>query len=257
MTLQPPTKLIIPKSGNRPDECEDACRVAYPLRLDYTAGGMARIALADGASESAFARSWAQILVKDFVERPLKLSDLEPSGLEQWLAPGQEAWNRAVPWERLPWHGEAKTRAGALATLLGLTISPMPGHSRRLNWQAVAVGDSCIFLIRQDELILSFPLEDGAQFNNTPKLLCSNPANNHVNRDTMQQTGGTCQAGDVFILASDALAGWLLAQYAAGEKPWQTLLAQDSAQWENWVQSQREARLMRNDDTALIIIRVR
>ena len=257
MDLQPPQKLQSPKSGNRPDECEDDCRVVYPLRLGYEGKNTARIALADGASESAFARDWAQILAKDFVERPLNLSDLAPDCLEQWLAPCQEKWNRAVPWERIPWHGEAKSRYGALATLLALTIARRSGNPSRLNWQAIAVGDSCLFLIRQDELILSFPLDAAAQFNNTPALLCGNPANNGLVWDSVQQTGGTCQAGDIFILASDALSGWLLAQYAAGERSWQTLLALTSTRWEPWVQEQRQARLMRNDDTTLVIVRVR
>ena len=256
MELQPPKRFESSKSGNRPDECEDASRAVYPLRIGKGGSEPARIVVVDGASESAFARPWAQILAQSFVDRPPDLSKFGYPGLEQWLAPGQEEWRRAVPWDRIPWHGEAKARAGAAATLLGLTISRIPGEPRRLAWQTVAVGDSCLFLIRQDKLILSFPLEDAAQFNNTPALLCSNPANNSGSLAAVQQTGGTCQAGDVFILASDALAGWLLSQSAAGDKPWQTLLAQDSAQWEGWVREQREARAMRNDDTTLIIVPV-
>ena len=62
--------------------------------------------------------------------------------------------------------------------------------------------------------------------------------------------------GDLFILASDALAGWFLARNAAGEKPWQTLLALDSPGWDAWVNNQRRERLMRNDDTTLVIIQV-
>ena len=256
MDLLPPQKLQSPKSGNRPDECEDDCWVVYPLRLGHSGKDKARIGLADGASESAFARDWAKILTKDFVDRPLNLSDPALDSLEQWLVPCQEKWNQAIPWERIPWHGESKTRAGALATLLGLTFSRTPGHPRSLSWNAFAVGDSCLFLIRQDELILSFPMDDTTQFNNTPALLCSNPANNRLVWESVQQIGGTCKAGDIFILASDALACWLLGQCAAVGKPWQTLLALDAAEWDDWVQGQRQERLMRNDDTTLIIVQV-
>ena len=69
------------------------------------------IALCDGASESAFARSWAQILADAFVGRPLDLSELDGPSLTGWLEPCEEKWSQAVPWERIPWHGEAKTRA--------------------------------------------------------------------------------------------------------------------------------------------------
>ena len=158
MELQPPKRFESPKSGNRPDECEDASRAVYPLRIGNGGSAPARVVVADGASESAFARPWAQILAQSFVDRPPDLSKFGYPGLEQWLAPGQEEWRRAVPWDRIPWHGEAKARSGAAATLLGLTISRIPGEPRRLAWQTVAVGDSCLFLIRQDKLILSFPL---------------------------------------------------------------------------------------------------
>ena len=257
MDLLPPLKLITPKSGNRADECEDECRVVYPLRLSRDWKGTARFAVADGATESAFSRSWAQILARDFVGQPPDLEEDEPDGMEKWLAPRQESWNRLIPWSRIPWHGEAKTRAGALATLLGLTICRKPGPSQGLHWRAVAVGDSCMFLVRQDELFLSFPLDDAAQFDNTPALLCSNPANNGRISDEVQRIEGYCHAGDMIILASDALAAWFLAQNAAGQKPWQTLLALTQAQWEAWLQSQREAGAIQNDDTTLMIARIR
>ncbi len=256
MELHPPQTLKTPKAGNRPEECEDAYRIVYPFRLGSSGKDIARIALSDGASEAAFARSWAQILADDFVNRPPDLSDLASGSIEEWLAPGQRKWNRAIPWDRIPWHGEAKARAGALATLLGLTISRTAGSSRSLDWQAVAVGDSCLFLVRQDELITSFPLDDAGQFDNTPALLCSNPANSSRGRKAIRQTRGTCQTGDRFILASDALACWFLAQHAVAEKPWKALLALDAAHWEAWVQAKRRDHRMRNDDATLIVVTV-
>jgi hypothetical protein len=263
MDLLPPLKRQSPKSGNRPDECEDAGRVVYPIRLSQDGARIIRFALADGASESAFSRLWAQVLTGHFVHRPPDFSQLTPDYLEDWLAPCQSEWNRGIPWERIPWHGEAKTRAGALATLLGITFSRMLGQPRNLKWQAVAVGDSCLFLVRHNELVLSFPLDDARQFGNTPQLLCSNPANNRWDGDAIKLYEGVCQSEDMFILASDALAGWFLAQHAAGEKPWLTLLSfslgwrERGERWEQWVNSQRQAGTMRNDDTTLIIARVR
>ena len=91
---------------------EDASRISYPFN-----GGPARIALCDAASESAFAKQWAQILTRAFVYRPLDLAEMNEESLANWLAPCEREWNRAVPWERIPWHGEAKTRADALAAL--------------------------------------------------------------------------------------------------------------------------------------------
>ena len=173
MGLRPPRKFETAKAGNRPEECEDASLAAYPYN-----GGPARIAVCDGASESAFARQWAQILAGAFVHRPLDLSCLDDSSLTVWLAPCQEEWNGVVPWERIPWHGEAKTRAGAMAALVGLEIDQTANGAGAFPWQAVAVGDCCLFVVRGDDLAVSFPLESAAQFNNTPSLICSNPVNN-------------------------------------------------------------------------------
>ncbi len=256
MNLLPPKRFIFPKDGNRPEECEDCCQAAYPLRLGSGKGNAARLALSDGASEAAFARDWAQILARDFVARTPDLAGLTAAGLEQWLAPCQESWRRKVPWERLPWHGEAKTRAGSLATLLGLTFFRPEGSSDGLHWQAVAVGDSCLFRVRDEELALAFPLDDASQFGSAPALLCSNPANNGRLADQLRQHQGSCQPGDVFILASDALAAWFLARHSAAGKPWQTLLALEPAQGADWVPTQRQAGLMRNDDTAFLIAQV-
>ena len=252
MGLQPPRRFQTPKAGNRPEDCEDASLVSY----QYT-GGPAKIALCDGASESAFAREWAQILARAFAYSPLDLSCLGDLSLGLWLKQPQAEWNRAVPWERIPWHGEAKTRAGAMATLLGLTVAQTPNPSGAFPWQAVAVGDCCLFVVRDDALALSFPLEDSGQFNNTPSLICSNPANNAGLWRRVRQLDGECQADDVILLASDALACWILQQHESGDKPWETLLSLDSSQqWKIWLQTQRSQRAMRNDDTTLIAVKV-
>ena len=122
MPLSPPKRFSTPKAGNREEECEDDSRVVYPAKKDGL--NSARIALADGASESAFAKPWAQILTEAFVRKPFDLSNPTQCALESWLVPGQEEWDKKVPWGRIPWHGEAKARAGALATLLALSIEP-------------------------------------------------------------------------------------------------------------------------------------
>ena len=239
------SELWAPKAGNSPEEYEDAFRV-----------DAARIAVSDGASESAFAREWATALVKAFVDQPPETCGLTEESLNEWLAPAQEQWRGCVPWDRIPWHGEAKARAGAFATLLGLTVEAAPDDPERLSWRALAVGDSCLFVVRGGRLSLSFPLDDAAQFDNNPALICSNPDNAGDLWEGVRKHGGECEAGDLFILATDALACWFLAQNAAGEKPWETLLALGPAEWDAWVEEQRREGLMRNDDTTLVVIEV-
>ena len=256
MALRPPRRFWLPKAGNSTEECEDSSRVVYPQRIGASGRRTARAAVSDGASESAFAREWANVIVDAFVDRPPETCGLDEDSMFAWLASAQEEWRVGVPWDRIPWHGEAKARAGAFATLLGLTVATKTGNPRRLSWRAVAVGDSCLFVVRDDRLWLSFPLEDAAQFDNNPNLVCSNPDNAGQLWENVQRNDGECVSGDLFILASDALAYWFLGRNAEGEKPWRTLLELDAAGWAAWVEEQRSAGLMRNDDTTLVIIEV-
>ena len=256
MILRPPRRFSLPKAGNSPDEYEDAARAVYPQRIGASGRRMARAAVSDGATESAFAREWADVLTDAFVTRPPDISGLTSDSFHDWLSSAQEDWHGRVPWDRIPWHGEAKARLGAYATLLGVTVGTALDDSRRLVWHAVAVGDSCLFVVRDCALSLAFPLDDPAQFDNSPSLVCSNPDNAGDLWDNVRLSHGECEAGDIFILASDALAGWLLARHVEGEKPWETLLALDRSEWSAWVEEQRSAGLMHNDDTTLVIIGV-
>ena len=251
MPLCPPKQFWTPKEGNRPDEYEDAARVVYSDSVE-----LALIALCDGASEAAFSREWAQILTDAFISRPLDLSALDDAALTDWLARCESEWNEAVPWDRIPWHGEAKARAGALATLLGMTVDLAPNDSGGFPWQAFAIGDCCLFVVRDGELKISFPLEESGQFNNTPPLICSNPANNQDLWEGVCQLSGEFRRGDMIFLASDAAAAWLLQERENGGQPWQALGELEPADWEGWVQQRRDERAMRNDDSTLIVIEV-
>ena len=251
MPLLPPTVLQTAKAGNRADECEDASRVVYSLVTDT-----AWLALCDGASESAFARDWAQILADDYAENPFDPAELSQEALAGWLGRCGEKWSEVVPWERIPWHGEAKTRAGALATFLTLAIDLSPNPCGAFPWKAAAIGDCCFFVIREDSLHLAFPMDSPAQFGNAPPLVCSNPANNGGVWARAHQSQGEFRPGDLVILASDALAAWFLEDAESGGKPWQKLAGLREEDWEEWVAGKRNERALKNDDTTLIIVPV-
>ena len=251
MPLQPPRVLQVAKAGNSPDECEDASRVSYSVRTDT-----AWIAITDGASESAFARNWARILVDSYVANPFDPSGLSASGLTEWVDSCALEWSDFIPWDRLPWHGQAKTRAGSLSALLALAIDLSPDSSGGFPWRAAAVGDCCLFVVREDSLHLAFPMDSPDQFNNTPSLICSNPANNGGLWGHVVQLQGELRPGDTAILASDALAAWFLQESGSGGRPWETLASLTQKEWEDWVNGKRQAREMRNDDTTLMLVPV-
>ena len=241
-------ELWLPKEGNEPHEYEDALCVSGQGR-----DGALSAAVADGASESAFAREWACALVDAFEDGPPDPWGLTGDALERWLAPARERWREGVPWDRLPWHGEAKARAGAFATLVGLTVEADPAGTGLALWHALAVGDSCLFMVREGRLAVSFPLQRPSEFDSTPDLVCSNPAS-AATWAGVRLCGGRCEPGDTFILASDALACWFLESAAGGGMPWEDIAGLDPAGWEAWVGERRSAGLMRNDDTTLVVL---
>ena len=254
--LQPAREFWLPKAGNRPDEYEDACRVVYPDRNDAPPELIASAAVSDGASESAFAREWANVLTDAFVDRPLDLAKIDEDSLSEWLEIAQDDWHEVVPWDRIPWHGEAKARAGAFATIVGLSISTVDDESQRLSWNAIAVGDSCLFVIRDGQLHLSFPLDTSDKFDNYPPLVSSNRAVSDDIWEGVQSISGESESGDALILASDAIACWLLARIEADEAALDVVMEMEESTWPAWVEEQRNDGLMRNDDTTLLIIEI-
>lgn len=302
----------LPKAGSSEADYEDAYAV-----------GDACAAIADGATESSFARAWAEALVQGFVsanaESERESSATDPAAVvadfRQRIAPLQKAWHERIVWDRLPWFAEDKARSGAFAALLtlrfdaagdppsypvfpdaptqqeapeaamtaglsGISSHPVaerpwagggpdssdqttgrasagtPGRLRAAGrWRALAIGDCCLFQIRADALLVAFPIDRAEQFGSRPLLLSSNPARNERVWDSVAQAEGDVQPGDLFLLASDALAHWFLNEMEAGNRPWNALNALRShTEFEALVARLRRDQAMRNDDVTLVRI---
>jgi len=231
--------LYLAKDSNREDEYEDA------FAADAAAG---RFALADGASESSFAGPWARLLVQEFIRLPLS----GEASWTQWLPPLRLRWSNDFAGRVLPWYAEAKVQIGAFATILGLLVEQ---HS----WQAIAIGDTCLFQIRGDRLVESFPLTSADRFDSMPDLVgsCVPPA---AALETRQRRGHGClESEDSLWLMTDALAQWFLREVEAGTRPWieiRSLLNHSYPErtFVDWVGERRHAAAMRNDDVTLLAV---
>jgi len=230
----------LPKRGNQAEEYEDA----------FAGNGeTGRFAVADGASETSFAALWARLLATGFVRvRP------DPNPGAGWLGALQERWAAAVDPKPLPWYAEIKRTEGAFATLLGLIVKKT-GEKASGPWRAQAVGDTCLFQIRQDQLVKAFPLTRSADFGNCPDLVGSRPGPKNLPK----KTRGKWRARDKFYLMTDALAQWFLAQQEANQKPWQVIgkvlaEAQPGITFPAWVEDLRDHGSLRNDDVTLLTI---
>jgi hypothetical protein len=229
-----------PKSGHAANEYEDAFAVE-PAAL--------RFAVADGASETSFAKQWAELLVARYVSEPPAAADLR-----EWVAPMQEAWVGEHVGEHegkaQAWYAEAKARDGAFSSLLGLAIDEG-------RWRALAVGDSCLFVVRAGKLARAFPLERAEQFNNSPLLLSSIAKSNSKVWDDVRSDEGELCARDQILLMTDALAQWFLVEAEMGRRPWAALARAATAEgFTAFVDCLRGGGALRNDDVTLVRIEV-
>jgi hypothetical protein len=234
----------LPKQGYQPEEYEDAWA--------YTA---TRLALADGASDAFESQLWAQALVQAFIHQP---PELHRAALLDWLAAPIQVWKEGIHWQRLSWYAEEKARRGAFATLLGVTFawSTADGAGETdamVPWAAMAVGDVCLFQIHAEEVIVHFPVQRAADFGTTPPLLSSRLDYNRRSLEALRTCTGESWPGDLFVLATDALAAWFLSQVETGARPWQRLIGLTEDTFAALVASLRREGVIRNDDVTLVL----
>lgn len=196
--------IRVAKHGNSIHECEDAVTID-PRR--------AVLAVADGASSSFGANLWADTLTKHFVTQPPK--PLSVGSFASWLGEARAASpkptgapDQADPARPSGWWSEEGARTGAFSTVVGAAIMT-DGEARVAT--IMCVGDSCAFVLTgasgERTLRRSLPYEDASQFGSHPALLGSMVDRLH---DEPSWTTVPVGPGDVVVLASDAVAEWLL-----------------------------------------------
>jgi len=211
------------------------------------------MAIADGATDSVGSGLWARILAQTFIQQP-PIPTRE--AMLQWLESLAQLWNAEMPWDRVPWYAINKAKRGPISTLLGVTFdwSELHPETATAAFEAVAVGDSCLFQIRQDELITCFPLTRSVDFGTRPPLLSTRVEDNRpVLSSNFRQYKGSCKLGDLFILATDAFSGWFVRRIEKGERPWQDLIGLTGPQFLVLVEQLRQKHLMRDDDVTVLL----
>lgn len=244
----------MPKAGNSEAEYEDAF---WPRFLDGETNQF-RFAVADGATESSFSGIWARQIVRAFGKGDL---DLEVPSSQ--LAQLQNRWWHIVRQRPLPWYAEEKASKGAFASFLGFLLEEEKDQDGELfrQWKAVALGDSCLFHIRGEDVLVLFPLDRSELFTNRPLLLPSRQALSGSILEHLCVANGTWMPGDTFYLVTDAIAHWFVRELEAGQKPWPILRdfqAKGPDQpFRDWIADLRTSRAIRNDDVTLLRVDIR
>ena len=249
----------VPKRKEGPQDCQDAVDVNQSIN---------RYAVADGVSQSFFPAQWAKLLVKRFCHsKDLQNIELfQNRNWKDWLAPIRAEWLRQVsllvPEESNPFTADLRNKlhqgAPGAATFVGLEIDL--SDAKGPVWRAMLSGDSCLFRVRNGN-VASFPLEKSSQFDYYPQCLLSVTEKQKHQPAFLQ---GDVRLGDVFILATDALAKWLLSRYEAGGQAWDEAWKnlQGVRVWEEFYSFVQQARKshhgpMDDDDVTMMVITIR
>jgi hypothetical protein len=252
----------VPKRGSALEECEDATWVG-PDGL--SAGEIdikrLRIVVADGASESLLAGRWARRLASTFGTG--KSSTRKPNFMTTYHT-AVDTWARemaeyeAEREERgspIQWFEEPGLAKGAHSTVVIVEISDEKQGTPPF-WRAAAIGDSCMFQVRNERLIASFPMQEEEAFSFSPPLLSSRGGESEVVKRHICLTAGTWEHGDSFYIATDALAAWFLRIAHNGGHPWDPLRDMNTVDFEldfeSWVNTQRDLGDLHDDDTTLV-----
>ncbi len=248
------TSLWAPKRGNLKSEYEDA--FAQNPAGESVHDSSCFLAVSDGATESSFAGIWAKQLTRSFCSKPFFTEEEAIDRIDGLSA----KWHEIVFRKPLPWFAEEKAKMGAFATFLGLGIfANTEGGNHSGDWHAALVGDSCLFYIHNDELLLSVPINDSDDFGNAPILISSIPSRNKDVWNHLVLLSGEWESGDLIILATDALAAWFLIEVENGHKPWNELLLFSKepdvkVMFPQWADHKQQGKAMRNDDVTCILI---
>lgn len=249
------------KAGNVAAQNEDAYKIE---RLANGESETVLIALSDGATEAVYSRLWAKALVDASRADWPTLCDDDLSDCLKELGRGFSPMNTAAP---VPWFVRNKFLSqGSQATLLVVTLEAS-GDAGAIKLRAVAVGDCCLIAFRQTGDALAFPLRSSEEFGLTPALV-RNRSDEPLRFDRFEMT---LAAGDLLLVASDAVAKWTLQRLELNQKrllleevlaliaPPETSTAADAdvapSPFETFIERYRVAAPllhMRNDDSTLV-----
>ena len=243
------------KDGNPENEYEDAYQ---PTTNSEEKFHKFNAAMADGASEGFLSAQWADILVRQYCNDPSN-----PSNLTNFLKVSEASWKeflaayitqREAQNRPIQWYEEPGIENGAFSTLIGLTIFDGKEPSEKV-WTACAIGDTCLFQVRQTELICCFPIEDAESFNTWPALISSNPKHNKDLIEKSRSREGSWVDGDQFFIMSDAISAWFLQDHETNHNPtlWmQQFLLKSNDEFVQWITDLRETDEIRNDDVTFM-----
>ena len=243
------SKFITHKKGETSYDCQDAAEFNE---------NRTRYAVADGATRSFFPKMWADLLVKNFCEETAL--PLEMENWKEWIEPLRQKWLKQVSsmvqkTKRFISIDRLSRSESAASTFVGLEID-----RTKSEWKAMIIGDSCLFHIEGGELKEIYLVKKSEDFTNRPEIFASFAKDSPYEPTFVT---GEINSGDMFILATDALAKWIIQHEEVGklEDVLKHLISIDrhKQQFDDFVEKARETEgiYLANDDVTLMLISVK
>jgi len=235
---------------------------------DAFAASEATFAVCDGAAQGYLSGRWARLLASAVVE-------VAPTeGVQPAVEIARESWRQALVIDEqrradenrpLKWYEQLGIEKGAGATLVVVEFQDSETNEGGRLWHAWAIGDSCLFLVRDGALTLSWPLETSAEFGFAPMLIGSDAApDSHLGVD-LQEATRAWRVGDKMYLMTDAVAKWFLTECEQDRQPWEWIdklsdietrtdeeRQQQLALFREAISSHREHGFIRDDDVTIV-----
>lgn len=231
---------------------EQTCEDAYGESASH---GL--FAVADGAGTTLFSNIWAKILVQHFLTTPLMNHD--PFEVEWWVRQVQEQYKPMVPeLGNMEWNALQKMQnQGSHSTLATVRLSRIEPTS--VHAQLLVFGDSCVLIGKaRTGHVQSFPLDNPSDFEQAPICIPSKRSifNRYFHQCQIKQV--ELEAGDVVMLATDAVAKWIVSagssRYTQPMKAFQDVVAQTPDTWAAFIMECRARQEMIDDDSTAMII---
>jgi hypothetical protein len=220
---------------NGADENED--RFAFDLEQGV-------IAVSDGASVSFAPAIWADVLVRRIVANP--------AVSEEWIARAIAEHDGHFDRATMPWMIEAAFDSGSFATLLAIKLGGEAGVPHVL-----AVGDSLCAVISSDGVVFSTPYSRAEEFDQRPRLLSSNQAQNRqvlADAAELWRTLHVDFESQKLLLMTDSLGRWLLDEPGPARVECLASLSTQS-EFAIFVEDEIRERRLKKDDATLVILR--
>ncbi len=167
-------------------------------------------------------------------------------------------WRQKQAQMELPWYAARKMEQGAAATLIGVRISVPERRTAAGTWRAISIGDACLFHIQGSNLLQMHPELKPAEFGNNPALIYTDVSRNQRLAHGPAVKEGSWQWGDIFMVASDALARWIRLSIDGGQGEWRDLLAlagkpDREAAFRSWARQEQGNGRLKNDDLTMVV----